>query len=76
MPNDRMFHVIVLGGIAIVGTAPSCGARTTEADSGTMRDAPGDFPSEVPAFFAAGWADDAADASADTTFPFELPPKM
>jgi hypothetical protein len=77
-----MFHVLVLGGIALVAAPPACGGDTSNpSDAGTrsdgfptegpnveagVRDAVQEFPSELPAF---------VDAPADVVeeFPREGP---
>ena len=68
MTRDRMFHVLVLGGIALVGAAEACGGDTvTIDDGGVVKDATGEFPSELPAMGEAGVRD------ATSEFPSELP---
>ena len=82
MKPDRMFHVLVLGGIALVGggcgstglTFPANKDAATDATSGDgSSDAEGDeyFPSELPAYVDAGGVtgNEAGDA-----FPFVGPP--
>ncbi len=39
MPSDRMFRVIVLGGIALTG-APACSASDTQSADAASSDAP------------------------------------
>ena len=61
MDNARMFRVIVVGGIALVG---ACGGSTVASnDAG--------FPSELGAP-----GKDASADSADTSFPSELPAQI
>jgi hypothetical protein len=85
MPGDRMFHVLVLGGIALVAPA-GCGDRTAlvevspgettdgavdaaEERSGLPDGTTEEFPSEG-AFADGGFGDASGDADA---FPAELP---
>ena len=86
MKRDRMFHVLVLGGIALVGGA--CGSQVATpkgskdaavGDAGAS-DAPAEmdvgFPSELPAVLDSSFATDAGNASdggADAFFPMEAP---
>jgi hypothetical protein len=68
MNKDRMFHVLVVGGMTLVGTTvpAACGgdsSTTTSQDAGQDTG----FPSELPAFVDAG----VHDATSD--FPSELP---
>jgi hypothetical protein len=68
MTRDRMFHVLVLGGIALVGGAEACGGDTVSIDDGgAVKDATGEFPSELPVYVEAGVRD------ATSEFPSELP---
>jgi hypothetical protein len=81
---DRMFRVIVLGGIALA----ACGGSTQvpAGDGGTPGDAPADatdaaeeFPSELPAIVDSGPNADVrrvgdASVDADSGFPQEGPP--
>jgi hypothetical protein len=69
MAEDRMFHVLVLGGIALVGSAPAaCGGDVSSpGDAGSSKDATEEFPSELPVFVDAGVRD------AVNEFPSELP---
>jgi hypothetical protein len=77
MNRDRMFQVLVVGGMALVGTAApaACGGATSTDDAGVPQDAAGEFPSELPAYVDAR-ADTKADGSivdAPEEFPSELP---
>jgi hypothetical protein len=62
-----MFHVLVLGGIALVGGAEACGGDTVSIEDGGVKDATGEFPSELPAYVEASVRD------AVEEFPSELP---
>jgi hypothetical protein len=64
-PGDKLFHVIVLGGLALIAHE-SCGGQTSGTDGGT--DATEEFPSELPTFIDANAAETGQDA-----FPSELP---
>jgi hypothetical protein len=79
---DRMFHVLVLGGIALVG-GEGCGStgltfpsKDAAADA-TSADGPSDaktdeyFPSELPAYVDAG---SVTGSEAGDAFPFVGPP--
>ena len=82
-----MFHVLVMGGIALLG-AEGCGSRT-DLDTASGTDAAVDatrgvgdagvdstFPSELPSFidaFPSELGAPPADAGRDTSFPSELP---
>jgi hypothetical protein len=77
-----MFHVLVLGGIALVGGACSAEVATPKAwrdaspDDGGVADAPAEadvsFPLELPAVFDSGATTDAG-AGVDAGFPVEAP---
>jgi hypothetical protein len=68
MERDRMFRVIVVGGLALVGpTACSSTVGTSDASDVTS-----DFPSELPVFIDAPSPTDATDVP-DMSFPTELP---
>lgn len=71
-PGDKLFRVIVLGGIALV-SHEACGGQTTIGDAGG--DAAEEFPSELPTFIEAGLEDvhDASIQDAAEEFPSELP---
>jgi hypothetical protein len=76
--QDRMFHVLVLGGIALVGGGGACGSSglvfpakdaatdSAAADGGSDAESDADayFPSELPAHVDAGGVlgDDGGDA--------------
>lgn len=60
-PSNKLFHAIVLGGLALV-SHEACGGMTTPSDAGS--DAAEEFPSELPVL---------PDASAQDAFPSELP---
>jgi len=77
MQDKRLFRVIVLGGIALVG----CGGDIApQQDAGVTKDAAADapdvgFPSELPSFVEAGPVPvvDASTPIGDATFPPEAP---
>jgi hypothetical protein len=60
MNQDRMFRVLVLGGVALVGGAPACGSP---APGPGFKDASSDGPSRIVAEASVG----------DEGFPSELP---
>ena len=79
-PPDRMFHVLVLGGIALVAPTPGCGSRTDlalggGADAGAVpvdahvapvQDAfPSELPGTIPDAFPSELATPIVDATAD-----------
>jgi hypothetical protein len=66
-PGDKLFRVIVLGGLALV-SHEACGGQTT-TDAGS--DATEEFPSELPAYIDVNVQDAASDAVEE--FPSELP---
>ena len=68
-PGDKLFRVIVLGGLALVSHEAACGGQTT-GDAGS--DASEEFPSELPVFVEAG-VHDASTQDAPDAFPSELP---
>ena len=79
MPRDRMFNVLVLGGIALVGAGACGGTVSAHADAGSQDSG---FPSELPvqvdaAAFDSGFPSELGgmigDAGIDTGFPSELP---
>jgi len=80
MPRDRMFNVLVLGGIALVGASACGGTVSAHADAGSQDSG---FPSELPvqgdaAAIDSGFPSEAggmtdSDAGLDTGFPTELP---
>ena len=67
-PGDKLFRVIVLGGLALV-SHEACGGQTT-GDAGS--DATEEFPSELPAYLDVG-VQDANSNDAPEEFPSELP---
>src|SRR4051812_7469668 len=71
MNHDRMFRVIVLGGLALVG--PTACANAIGPSDGAA-DVPPDFPSELPVFIDAGAHTDSIDVVPD--FPSELPARI
>ena len=69
--GDKMFRVIVLGGLALV-SYEACGGTVTTGDAGSdASNGPDSFPSELPTQIDASKIVDAA-AEADA-FPSELP---
>ena len=64
-PGDKLFRVIVLGGLTLIAHE-SCGGQTTNADGGA--DAAEEFPSELPTF-----VDASANETGPDAFPSELP---
>jgi len=64
-PGEKLFRVIVLGGLALV-SHEACGGQTTSSDAGGG-DATEEFPSELPVFIEAS-----VEATTDA-FPSELP---
>jgi hypothetical protein len=60
MSQDRMFRVLVLGGVALVGGVPACGDPATARG---FKDASSDGPTRVVAEASVG----------DEGFPSELP---
>ena len=64
MPRDRMFRVLVLGGVALAGG--SCGGSVSVLAEAGAHD--GGFPSELPVQSVGSGQ---ADAGADTAFPAE-----
>jgi len=80
MPRDRMFNVLVLGGIALVGASACGGTVSAHADAGSQDSG---FPSELPVQVDAAGIDSGfpselgmmigPDAGLDTGFPSELP---
>jgi len=71
MPSDRMFRVLVLGGIALVGGTACGGSTGVQADAGAHE---GGFPSELPPVPIMGAKPDASassDSDVDTGFPAE-----
>ncbi len=73
-PGDKLYRVIVLGGLALV-SHEACGGTTTTGDAGS--DAAEEFPSELPTPTDASFQD-VHDASADVAeeFPSELPTQI
>jgi hypothetical protein len=79
MATERMFQVLVLGGIALLGGAApvACGGDVaTASDAGSSGDSAGvydandeSFPSELPTFVDSGPYPDASNA--DVYFPSE-----
>ena len=69
-PGDKLFRVIVMGGLALV-SHEACGGSTT-SDAGS--DAAEEFPSELPTPVDANFQD-VQDAGSDAVeeFPSELP---
>ena len=67
-PRDKLFRVIVLGGLALV-SHEACGGQTS-TDAGS--DATEDFPSELPAYVDVGVQDTSSNDAAEE-FPSELP---
>ena len=68
--RDRLFHVVVLGGLALVADQ-ACGGATTDIgnqqrDGGTDAES---FPSELPVFVDSG----DGSSSSSSGFPSELP---
>ena len=61
-----MFHVLVLGGIALVGGVGACGGSVSTPTDAGSRDHDSGLPSELD-------ASNVADAGHDTGFPSELP---
>lgn len=69
-PGDKLFRVIVMGGLALVSHEACGGSTTTDAGS----DAAEEFPSELPSPIDAN-VQDVQDAGSDAVeeFPSELP---
>jgi hypothetical protein len=79
--NDRMFHVLVLGGLALVGCGGSTAAGsekgTADAEPSDATSAEDGFPSETayePDASGFPGSSDARTDPRDASFPSELPP--
>jgi hypothetical protein len=70
-PGDKLFRVIVLGGLALV-SHEACGGQTS-SDAGS--DATEDFPSELPTYVDVG-VQDTGTTDAPEEFPSELPSQI
>jgi hypothetical protein len=79
--NDRMFHVLVLGGLALVGCGGSTAAGsekgTSDAEPSDATSAEDGFPSETayePDAYSFPESSDASMARGDANFPSETAP--
>jgi hypothetical protein len=79
--NDRMFHVLVLGGLALVGcggsTAGGSDKATGDAEPSDARSAEDGFPSETASEADASGLPESSDATThpgDAAFSSDLPP--
>jgi len=79
--NDRMFHVLVLGGLPLVGCGGSTAAGTekgtADAEPSDATSAEDGFPSETanePDAYGFPGSSDARTDPRDASFPSEVPP--